>query len=202
MSGTYPSTPCPDRVTLVKAIPTDISFTHSGRRKVRWRGYHRWRAEIEYNILTREEAAPLFAFIASQRGRMGVFDVVIPGHDTPRGPAGGTPLVVGAVAVGATSVPFDGATTSTTGWLKGGDLVSFAGHAKVYMVTADANTDSGGAGTLTVEPPLISSVADNEAVTVSGVTFRMALDGDELPMSQSGPRFERLRVLMLEAPYE
>lgn len=74
-------------------------------------------------------------------------------------PSYGTVLVNGAGQTG-TSLVVDGLTDAP----KNGDTFTIAGVAKIYTVTADATVTSGGA-TLTINPALASSPADNAAIT-------------------------------------
>lgn len=79
------------------------------------------------------------------------------------GAMGGTPLVNDTVAEGDTTVTFDGGSASITGYLKKGDIITFAssngvnpsskvntGSLKQFCVAADVDTDGGGAGTITL----------------------------------------------------
>lgn len=101
----------------------------------------------------------------------------------------GTPLTAGATADGAVTVAFDGGSGNVTGYLKKGDIVTFAGvnavnrinkadlgYLRQFVVTADVDTTSG-AGTIPISPAIIASgpeknvtnvPADNSAVTVMG----------------------------------
>lgn len=200
MSGTYPTSPRPDNVRITSITPTMVSVAHSLKRQVRTRGAHRWRIDLEYSELRRDEMAPLWAFLVAQRGQYETFTIVPAGHETPLGALGGTPLVNGAVAAGLRSVPIDGLDTSITGWLKAGDFLRFDNHTKVYMLTADASSDGSGEATLTIEPALRSALADNEPVTVSSVPFTVALaqDNQEVPF-RGGLRYQ-LNVPLIEAP--
>lgn len=75
-----------------------------------------------------------------------------------------TSLVVnGAVAAGATSIIFDGA-SGATHTLKKYDILSIAGYGQV-VVAADV-TASSSAGTVTLSEPLRSAVANDVAITV------------------------------------
>ena len=65
---------------------------------------------------------------------------------------------------GATSVSLKSDTGSPT--LKAGDIVSFAGHAQSYAVTADAVLDTGGVS-VAINPALKADVAADAAVTVT-----------------------------------
>lgn len=80
------------------------------------------------------------------------------------GVPGGTPLVNGALSIGATAVVLDGGGISGT--YLAGDIVSFAGHTQTYVVTANATLNGSGAGTINIFPPLRAAVADNAAITL------------------------------------
>ena len=71
----------------------------------------------------------------------------------------------------------DGFAQDTTKRLKAGDMITFAGHTKVYMVVSDV-TSSSNAATVTIEPPLISAVSDNAVVTYDNVAFTVYLTND------------------------
>ena len=64
-----------------------------------------------------------------------------------------------------------------TGTLKAGDFVKFA-HDKVYMVVADVTADGSNEATLTIEPPLITALADDSSVTYDSVPFKVHLIND------------------------
>jgi hypothetical protein len=105
---------------------------------------------------------------------------VLPAGISPRGSWGGTPLVNGAAAIGASSVAIDGLTPSVAGTGKRGDWIKFNGHSKVYQLTADADANGSGQATLSLMPALNAAVADNEPVTFSSsVPFTLILAGDE-----------------------
>lgn len=86
----------------------------------------------------------------------------VPTHTA--GIPGGTPLVNGALAVGATNVVLD--TAGAAGTYKAGDVVSFAGSTQTYVVTADVMLSGAGAGTIVIFPALRAAVADNAAITL------------------------------------
>ena len=89
-------------------------------------------------------------------------------------------LVNGAQAVGDSTIAMDGFSNSTTGVLKAGDLIKFANDNKIYMVTADADSNASGEATVSIEPPLQDAVVDNEAVTVNKPSFTVALVQDDV----------------------
>jgi len=77
----------------------------------------------------------------------------------------GAGLVNGAHAAGSTSIAITGVDSS--GVIKAGDTVGFAGHPAGYAVSADV-TASGGAATIVLTTPLHASVAGSEVVTITG----------------------------------
>jgi hypothetical protein len=83
----------------------------------------------------------------------------------------------------------DGFSVSTTGVLKAGDLIKFANDNKIYMVTADADSNVSGQATVSIEPPLQDAVVDNEAVTVNKPSFTVALIQDDVLYSTDAAGF-------------
>lgn len=106
------------------------------------------------------------------------------------GPLGGTPLVNGVTASGATTLVTDGWTAAAASRLKQGDVFTIAGVNSVnpqsrastgqlrqFVVTADCSSSAGGAITIPIFPAITSSgafqtvdalPADNAALTILG----------------------------------
>jgi len=104
-----------------------------------------------------------------------------------KGVATGTPVSNGANQTGGTIVT-NGWTASTTGILKAGDIITFAGvyevnpqsklstgSLKQFVVTSDVNSDSSGNATIPVSPALVTSgnyqngsgpIANSSAITI------------------------------------
>jgi hypothetical protein len=119
-------------------------------------------------------------------------------------PSYGTVLVNGASQTGS-SLIIDG----LTGIPSAGDTFKIAGVDKVYTVTADATVTSGGA-TLSINPALASSPADNAAITwltssfsggtklrtskyrISNVAKIVGVDGSNYPFSWDGTTYTSL----------
>jgi hypothetical protein len=90
---------------------------------------------------------------------------VVPKHTI--GLLGGTPVINGAPADGASSMVVSGASASITGYWKQGDVIQFAGCYSVnpqtkqstgqladFVVTADCNSSAGGAVTVSFSPAM------------------------------------------------
>ena len=124
--------------------------------------------------MTRAQFAPINAFVIKQRGQYESFQVVPPVLNAGLGSPAGTPLVKGADQTGRS--------VDTDGWnndiviFKAGDYLKFANHDKVYTVVADVTSDaSGGTTEITIEPALITSPANDSAITYTSVPFTVAL---------------------------
>lgn len=74
-----------------------------------------------------------------------------------------------SIALVGELLPVDGATASVTNWLRDGDVLVLPGHTKVYMVTADVDSDGSGNVAIPITPPLVASPADNETLTLTDV---------------------------------
>lgn len=168
---TPPSTPKPSRVEWSQRVVTSVSqspFTLQTQTQ-EWSG-DGWIVDVSFDPLTRVEAAPWIAFLASLRGPKGTFyfgDTLLA---TAQGTPTGTPLVNGASQVGFT-LNTDGWTAGVAAF-KAGDL--FQIDNSLYLVTADATAD--GSGELTIDIwPSLRGHSDNAALTVSSPKCVMRL---------------------------
>lgn len=137
--------------------------------------------------MTRASFAPVMAFAVAQRGQFETFTVVPPIISVPQGNiVGSTPLVNGASQTGRSLIT-DGWANSTL-VMKAGDFFKVATNSKVYMVTSDGTSDGSGNLTLSIEPALVASPGNNDALTVTAVPFTMAMlsDVQEFPYSVGG----------------
>lgn len=187
----YPTSPAFNAINLKSNSPTLFSETVSGRMQSRKIGGQKWSFTAAYARMTRSEFQPVWAFCVSQQGRHGVFTIVPTGISDTNGSATGTAAVNGSAAIGATSVPIDG----ITGDLKAGDMIKFAGHSKVYMLTADRS----GAGNISIEPALVNAVANDEQVIYNNVPFTVRLDNDVQSYKVGTGMFYNFEVDVVEA---
>lgn len=198
MSGTYPTTPKVQQVALQSLQPTRISTGQNLKRQARTRGAQRWGIKFTYPQMLRSEFAPLHAFLLSQRGQADTFTTTLPGHTSPRGSWLGSPIVNGPSQSGRT-INLRGLTANQTGIAKAGDLIKFPSHSKVYMVTADANSDSSGTSSVSIEPALIATPDDGEAPVTTNVPFNVALASDTLDANISPGVLYGMEVNLVEA---
>lgn len=151
----------------------------------------KWVATYTLPPMGRAQAAAWQAFLLQLRGRAKRFYGFDPDARSPRGSGVGAPVVKGAGQTG-TSLLTDGWAASQT-VLKVGDYFAYdvtsgAGR-QLHMVVADATTDGSGEVTLSFEPPIRTSPADNEALILTDASCAMMLsdpsvgwDADEISL--------------------
>jgi len=170
---TFPSSVIkPKRITwgLISNVQSFPSPLTGATQTLRIPG-ERWRFVFYWEDLDDTNMADLTAFIVQARGGAERFKLGDLYRTTPRGAGGGTPLVAGASQSGA-SLTTDGWPNSTL-VLKRGDFFEVNGELK--MVVADVTSNGTGQATVTFEPPLRASPADNAPLTTAspGATFRL-----------------------------
>lgn len=159
------------RVEMVEAVAVTASpFTFKTETQL-YDG-QLWRAEIEIPRLNAAQAGAWRGFLAQLRGRHGSFLLGDTLGKAPRGTAAGspgTPVVDGATAAMAMVLPVRGAPANQTGWLLAGDFLQLGSGAtsRLYMVTADADTDGSGETSLDIWPGLRVGVSDAASITLT-----------------------------------
>lgn len=191
MSGTYPTTPIFSTVGFRSVNYNLSSQSISGRTQVRNIGGQRFEFSAQYTRMTRSEFAPILVFTMAQRGSAETFTIVLPQISSKSGDASGTILVNGAADIGATTVGVDG----VTGTLKAGDMVKFANHSKVYMLTADR----AGNGNISIQPALRVAVPNDNAVTFDSVPFTVRLNNDVQEFNLGSASLVDYEIDMIEA---
>jgi len=176
MSGALPSNDF-NALNFKSQQKTLMSTTDSGKTFRRQVDGQRWTFTVSYPLKTRQDFAPIQAFIIRQRSQKEDFTITFPSYLNAQGSETGTVLVDGVHAVGDTTINVNGHAGDTAGSFKAGDIIKFAGHSKVYMIVSDV-TPSSNASTLTIEPPLTNALANDEAVTYDSVPFTVHLNSD------------------------
>ena len=97
-----------------------------------------------------------------------------------------------------TLLAVDGHHNNSAGAFHAGDLIKFGGHSKVYMIVEDVDPSSN-ASTLTIEPPLQSALADDEAITYDNVPFTVRLTSDIQEFTTNDIDLYRFEVDFIEA---
>lgn len=136
-----------------------------------------WQADITLPPMKRDDAEQWIAWLISLRGQYGTFLLNDPSATSPRGSAGGTPLVAGASQTGGT-LDIDGCTASQTGWLKAGDYIQLGSGSstRLHKVLQDADSNASGEVSLDIWPHIRTSPSDDATVVTSSAKgiFRLA----------------------------
>ncbi len=179
MSGAFPISNAKFETFGIKSIQnTIISKSQSGKKLARQIDNQRFGFTASIITAKRSDVyGELMAFIIKQRSGKENFTIIPPEIEDARGTETGSVLVNGVHAVGDTTIAMDGFAGDGAGRFKTGDFIKFASHDKVYMVVADV-TSSSNASTVTIEPPLITALADDSAVTYDNVPFTVHLTND------------------------
>lgn len=195
----FPATIAMKECVLIYDQPVIVDFGISGRRQSRINSGHLWRIKAEFPMMTRAQAAPLIGFSNANRGKYTTFTIIPTNTATPQGLATGTPEVFGVVAAGEKQIPVDGLPVFQAGIMKSGDVVKFAGHNKVYMLTADVDSDFGGSDYFYITPPLVAALADNESVVLTNVPFTVAIDDDLIEWKSIQPEHSSYSISFVES---
>ena len=179
MSGAFPISSAKFSTLGIKSIQTTIiSKSDSGKRLARQIDGQRWGFSASIITSTRSSVyGELMAFIVKQRSGKETFTIIPPEIEDARGNETGTILVNAIHAVGDTTIALDGFAGDGAGRFLAGDFIKFNSHSKIYMIVSDV-TSSSNAATVTIEPPLITALANNGAVTYDNVPFTVYLTSD------------------------
>ena len=189
MSGQFPTSPNFRSLNFKDNRPTLVNQTLSGKKQVRQIGSQYFSFTVQMPPLQQEKAQEVFAFLQKQKGSFEDFTIVAPLDNLGAGKSETDIQVVGAHTSGDASIALDGFTANQTGALKAGDLIKFSGHSKVYMVQSDIDSDVSGALTVLISPNLVTSLANNEAVTVNKPSFTVYLENNEIMYSTDASGF-------------
>jgi len=147
----------------------------------------KWYSTVSLPPMNRSQASEWQSFFMQLHGSFGTFlmgdpDAIALGV---QGTISNTIAVSADHAVGAFDVTVDGADTSESQLFKKGDYVQFNSGAtsKLHMIIADVASDGSGNATLTIEPPLSATLANNATVTYASPKCVMRMTNNELTWS-------------------
>jgi hypothetical protein len=169
------------RWQITSAITLSVSPTTYQTTKYEYDG-ESWTVDVAYPPLTRQEAAPFFAFLASLRGQNGTFlfgDTLL---SQPLGTGNGTPKVNGGSQKASKELVSDGWTPDET-VLKGGDFIQI--DQRIYMVLSNVVSDATGNATIDVFPRLRAH-ADNATIITSNPQGLFRLSDDQVNVVEAG----------------
>lgn len=159
-----------------------------------------WEIQGTIDLLNREQAEEYNAWLLSLNGREGTFTTIIPGSETPRGVATGTPLINGASQTGQ-DIDTDGWSPSVTGILKAGDFVQVGTglNTKLHKQLVDADSNASGEVTLTLAPEVRVAYSDNETIIVNNCKGLFRLNTNINPVAIRPPNQHSINFSAREA---
>ena len=163
-----------------------------------------WRARIEYRTLNDARRRLLETFFDQLAGAYGVFECGPARLGYARLGTGTGGLVNGGAQTGKALVTDTWSVNNTVVLAKGDffSIVGADGRKYLFRCKADATTNGSGAVTLSFEPALRVSPADNAAIEVADPVCHMALADDEqnrIPLRR--PYFGAAAVDLVEATW-
>ena len=170
--------------------PISVSRTNSGRVITRAIVSHKWKINITYNPMTRNEFEPVYNFLLERRGRLKPFFVKLPQH-SPRTTTSGTYTITPAANAGSPSL----LTTvgSLSGGVRPGDLITIndsqnTNHTKAYQIvrvndstnklSSDGDLTDANQRRLFIVPPLAKSVTNSSTINYATPLIRVILASD------------------------
>ena len=199
MSGAFPTSKKPSVFNFSSNRPNSTAYTLSGKRSVKQFAAQYFTFSVQMPPMNQSDFMEFYSFLVKQKGSFDTFTFQYP-LENQGVDKGQTDIAVnGSASAGATQVPMDGFSTSTNDVLKAGDLIKFANHNKIYMITDDENSNSSGeVAAVDIEPPLQAAVVNNEAVTVNQPSFTVALEQDDVLYSTDAAGFFTLSFDVIE----
>ena len=177
-------------VKFTSEQPVSISRANSGRVISRAIVSHKWKIQITYNPMTRDEFEPVYNFLLEKRGRLKPFFVKLPQH-SPRTTTSGTYTIQGPASAGSSSILTT--VSSLSGGLRPGDLVTIndsqnSNHTKAYQIvkvndstnklSSDTDLNNANERRLFLVPPLARTVSNSSTVTFANPLIKVMLQSD------------------------
>jgi hypothetical protein len=187
MAGAFPTDPNFRSLNFQDNRPTLLNQTLSGKKSARQIGAQYFSFTVQMPPLEQMKAQEIFAFLQKQKGSSGNFTIQAPLDNLGTSKNETDILVNTAHSAGIDTVNMDGFSHSSHA-LRAGDLIKFAGHSKVYIVQEEVTASSGQAA-VKISPNLVSSLADNEAVTVNKPSFTVYLENNDIMYSTDASGF-------------
>jgi len=222
MSGSFPVVP--GFKSMMVSLQQKVHQSVSGLGKVQTRvlGAQLTVVSVNFPPMTREEFAPVDAFMMRQRGRDESFTLVMPDKATPLGGVSGAPVLYDDYPAGTDTIVLDAMVPSVVKAFAASDIINFGGYTKVHTVAFDADSQANNTRvledgtvrlledgsdrlmedantvTLTISPPLYKALNKGVSVNYNNVAYTMKFKTDSMSVDISAPRFYSRQVEMIE----
>lgn len=183
-------------INLQSNLPTLITKSISGREERAQVSSQYWSFSASFSNLSDAERRQLMGFIMSKRGSYSSFTIELPSsYNDSSGSYSGT-VTTSTATAGALS--FTGTVSSNNTLIfKAGDLIKFAGHDKVYMITGDVTSNGSGAITASVFPA-IKTTSNAVVVTYTDVPMTVRFGSDQLGFSADTSEYGSFDIDFIE----
>jgi hypothetical protein len=166
----YPQHVAPNNFTVFSTAQTTATTTQSLRRIVSTRGGQRFGLRFNYAPMTRDKFMPLWAFLVKQAGQYGTFSIALPNQEC-RGSLSkpNASTLQTNQATSGNSVQVKNFNANQTNVVRAGDYFRFLGRTKLYIATADVNSDGTGLATIPCYPNIDVTIAQDIEVVFEPV---------------------------------
>lgn len=191
-----PKTPAPVRYSITSLVQTSVNVSHNLTRSITDRGGQRWQIKFDYAPNDRDTFCNLWAFLCKQKGRVGTFTMCLHNQEPRIKKEAGNMLVSATVATGST-MTVENFTVSSSDVIKAGDFFRIGNRSKVYMVTADADSNNNGEATIEFFPPLEAQATVGDIVYFEPV-FKVSMQNDTVDVSIPSNQTYNMSVEFIE----
>ncbi|MBL4898861.1 MAG: hypothetical protein JKX76_04325 [Colwellia sp.] len=196
MAGQFPTSVEFSYVSVISKENNLSSRSQSQVRQSRLIGAHVWVLSVKFNLMTKKEFAPVWAFLNNQKGSHESFTIILPGYDQPLGINNGSPIFSTKITDNRISV--NNYTPSITDQVYYSDMFNIGGDSKVYAAANSASSDSSGNLSIDFTPALRKTPGPSAPLTFSNVVFTVSLDND-VQFNRNGLLFQISPLTMTEA---
>lgn len=179
MAARFPTNPSFQSVGFKINTPLLKTTSLSGKTRRVAMGHQFYTFTVKFPNLTPQEIGLVQSFLVARLGGYDAFEIVLPQISYSKAPLTptGTPTVTTNASTGTSTVILSnlGANRMV---IKGGDVLKFGNHTKVYVATADVTSDGAGNGTLTFSGGSVTNIPSGTTATITAVPFTVILDGD------------------------
>lgn len=182
-----------------KVAVSQSQFT--GAQQVFEYDYALWSATLSLPPMKREQAREWESFLMQLHGVKGTFLLGDPDASSVQGAVTGTVTLNSAVAVGDYTVAIATNQASTSNLFRKGDYIQLgsAGTSKLHMITADANSNSSGVVTVTIEPAIKAIVGTGQTVTYDSPKGLFRMESNDLGWDASRTSLYGISFSCIEA---
>ena len=163
----FPTTVKPSRIQVTIDQPTLVSTTNSLTSQRRSLGAHRIELDYTYAPMTANEMQPFIAFFNAMQGQGKAFKLNVPKeliNDTTHIADSSTHTSTASYAVGIREVTVDGFGNNLSTAIKGGNMIQFSNHDKIYIVSASGGSDGSGNCKIRFEPALLTAITSSQTL--------------------------------------